>query len=70
MQHGVALLVVIGAAPYSKLARAFVNTYPLIDQFLDDHTPPFIAKVYRPSPSEVARRPTAPGRVSLWYPHT
>jgi hypothetical protein len=33
MKHRVALLVVIGAAPYAKLARAFVKTYLLINQF-------------------------------------
>jgi hypothetical protein len=34
MRHGVALLVVIGAAPFSDLARAFVPTWPRVEQFL------------------------------------
>ena len=67
MRHGVALLVIVGAAPHPDLARAFVSTLPRVKQFLDRHKPPFIAKVYRPSASETARLPT-PGRVELWYP--
>jgi PIN like domain len=68
IEHNVALLVVIGAAPYADLARAFVNTYPRIEAFLRGHVPPFIAKVYRPTPADTARRSDAPGRIELWYP--
>jgi hypothetical protein len=67
MRHGVALLVIVGAAPFPDLARAFVSSLPGIEHFLQRHKPPFIAKVYRPSPTETARRSTAPGRVELWY---
>ena len=66
-RHGVALLVIVGAAPFSDLARAFVVSVPVIEQFLRRHQPPFIAKVYRPAPAETARRSTAPGRVEIWY---
>lgn len=69
MQHNVALLVIIGDAPYPDLAHAFVATLPRIGKFLARTRPPFIAKVYRPSPKEVARKPNAPGRVELWYPN-
>jgi hypothetical protein len=68
MRHGVALLVIIGAAPFPDLARAFVATMPRIESFLRRHKPPFIAKVYRPSPADLTRRSTAPGRVELWHP--
>lgn len=68
MRHGVALLIVIGKVPYPELARHFVATLPKIEAFLDKHTPPFIAKVYRPSPSDLARNPPASGEVLLWYP--
>lgn len=67
MRHRVALLVIIGAAPYPDLARDFVATLPRIERFLGRHAPPFIAKVYRPSPAEVARRGIARGRIELWY---
>jgi hypothetical protein len=68
MRHGVAMLAIVGAAPYPDLARAFLTTLPRIERFLRRHKPPFIAKVYRPSPAELARRSTASGRVELWYP--
>ena len=68
IRHRVGLLVIIGIAPYSDLAHAFVTTLPRIRRFLDRNRPPFIGKVYRPTPSEVARRRSAPGRVDLWYP--
>ena len=68
MRHGVPLLVIVGATPFPDLARAFVATLPRIERFLRRHKPPFIAKVYRPSPAETARRSDAPGRVELWYP--
>jgi hypothetical protein len=67
MRHGVALLVIIGAAPFSDLARAFVATRPRVERFLDQNRPPFIAKVYRPSPAETLRG-AGTGRVELWYP--
>lgn len=67
IRHKVALLVVVGAAPFPLLARSFVATLSRIEAFLDGHTPPFIAKVYRaaPSPDE---NDGAPGEISLWYP--
>jgi len=68
MQHGVALLIVIGKTPFPELAKHFVTTLPKIEAFLDKHTPPFIAKVYRPSPAELAHNPFARGEVTLWYP--
>lgn len=68
MQHRVSLLVIIGDAPHPDLAHAFVATLPRIRKFLARHRPPFIGKVYRPSQTEVARNPSAAGRVELWYP--
>ena len=68
IRHSVALLVVIGNAPYPQLATHFVATLPKIAAFIADRKPPFIAKVYRPTPSELARNPGASGSVSLWYP--
>ena len=67
IRHGVALLVIVGAAPFPELAHAFVGSLPVIERFLRRHRPPFIARVYRPSPAETARRSPAPGRVEMWY---
>lgn len=68
MQNKVALLVVIGQAPYPELAKSFVATLPRVEVFLDKNKPPFIAKVYRASPADVARNPSARGEVLRWYP--
>lgn len=68
MRHGVALLVIVGKAPFPELAKAFVTTLPRIERFLVRHDPPFIAKVYRASPGDAARHNNSPGRIELWYP--
>lgn len=68
MQHRVAMLLVVGHAPYPKLAEHFVHTLPRIEAFVDAHRPPYIAKVHRPTPKELARKADAAGTVSLWYP--
>jgi hypothetical protein len=65
MQHRVALLVIMGKAPLSELAKSFVATLPRIERFLVGRKPPFIAKIYRPTPAEAARGATA-GHVEAW----
>jgi hypothetical protein len=66
MTHGVRLLVIVGHAPYPELAKSFVATRTRVDAFLRHHEPPFIAKVYRPSPADLAKNTLAPGHVALW----
>ena len=68
VRHGVRLLVVIGKAPFPQLAKHFVATAPKIREFVEQHPAPWIAKVYRPSPSELAHDPNAKGSILLWYP--
>ena len=68
MRHRVPLLVVQGQAPFAQLAEWFVQTLPRVEAFVDVHTPPYIAKVQRPTPKELALRTDAPGRVVLWVP--
>lgn len=68
LRYGVGLLVIVGAAPFPDLARAFVVSLPRVEQFLSTHKPPFIAKVYRPTPQSAGRRGVSLGRVELWYP--
>ena len=67
MRYDVVLLVIIGAAPYPELANAFVATLPRVERFVAAHKPPYIAKVYRPSPAEAARGDAA-GGIELWHP--
>lgn len=68
IRHGVRLLVIIGKAPVPDLAKSFVATQVEIATFLATHGAPLIAKVYRASPSDLARNPHAPGRIEQWYP--
>jgi hypothetical protein len=68
VRHRVPLLIAIGKAPLPVLAHSFAATRHRIQAFVDAHSPPWIAKVYRPSPRDLADNPHAPGTVSLWYP--
>ena len=68
IEHKAALLVVVGTAPFSELAKAFVATSPKILAFVAAHQRPFIAKVYRPSPAALKQNPATTGHVELWYP--
>ena len=68
VEHRVALLVVVGKVPLAELAHNFVNTVQRIEAFVDGHQPPYIAKVYRPSATDLSRDATASGSVALWYP--
>lgn len=63
---GVALLMLVGKAKTSELASSFVRMLPRVERFLDKHRPPFIAKVYRPTPADLARKPSALGRIEMW----
>ena len=68
VRHNVRLLVVIGKAPFPQLAKHFVATAPKISEFVEQHSAPWIAKVYRPSATDLAKNQNAPGSVSLWNP--
>lgn len=69
-RNNVRLLVVIGAAPYPDLAVSFVRTHHRVEAFLKREQAPFIAKVYRAAPADLAKNPEAPGRVERWWPGT
>jgi PIN like domain len=68
VRHRVTLLVVIGKAPFPVLARNFVATAHKFPTFLAQHKPPLIAKVYRPSPGDLAKNPDAAGELVRWFP--
>jgi len=67
-RFNVSLFIVIGKVPTAELARNFVHTLHRIEAMLDERKPPFIAKVYRPASSDLARSVTSPGRVEVWFP--
>ena len=64
----VPLLILVGQATTAELADNFVRTLPRIEAFLEGRSPPFIGKVYRATPAELAKSAAAPGRVELWFP--
>ncbi len=66
----VPLLILVGQATTAELAHNFVRTLPRIEAFLEGRSPPFIGKVYRATPAELAKSAAAPGRVELWFPQT
>lgn len=66
MLAGVGMFVLVGKMNHADLAKLALNTVGRMEVFLSTNPPPFIAKVYRPSPSEVARNPNAPGTVKMW----
>jgi hypothetical protein len=68
IEHRVGLLVVIGKVPLPQLARSFVATRHRVEAFVQSHKTPFIAKVYRPTPAQLAENQNAPGTLTLWYP--
>lgn len=65
MRAGVGLFMLIGHAPHAELAMNFVQTLSKVHAFLSTHDPPFIARVYRPSPATDVTL-GKPGRVELW----
>jgi len=64
----VPLLILVGQATTAELAFNFLRTLPRIETFLEGCSPPFIGKVYRATPAELAKSAAAPGRVELWFP--
>lgn len=65
MRAGVRLFILIGHTTTHELAENFINTTHRITAFLERHTLPFIAKIYRPILKERAARSNRPGRVEL-----
>ncbi len=68
IRHSVGLSVVVGKVPLPALAANFIATLAKIETFIANHEPPYIAKIYRPSPIELTRNPNAPGTIARWYP--
>jgi len=68
IRHRARLLVIVGKARLGDLAASFVSTRRRIEAFVNQTPAPFIAKVYRPSPTELRRNIGAPRRVERWYP--
>ncbi len=67
MEAGVGLFLVVGRACHRALAENFVACIHKIQNFLNKHDPPSIAKVYQPPPSKQKRLGSRKkGRVELY----
>jgi hypothetical protein len=70
MRAGVGLFVLIGQTTHRELAENFVNSIDKVRSFIEANKRPFIAKIYRPSPSEMQKKnKSCPGKVELWLSH-
>jgi hypothetical protein len=68
MRAGVRLFILIGRVPHKELAENFIKTLHKVERFLEKHTRPFIAKIYRPTKKHRASG-KRPGHVELWLSH-
>lgn len=69
MEHGVGLLILVGAHPHAALAQNLVNSRATIEAFLDANPPRFIAKLYLADAAARARDARASGRIVMWLSH-
>ena len=65
----VGMFVMVGKGSHRELALNVVNTAAAISAFTREHTPPFIARIYRPSPVSAVYL-GKPGRVEMWLDRT
>lgn len=63
---GTCLFVLVGKATFPALADNFVACLPKIERLLKKHAPPFIARVYLPTPEQRLRGSRKSGEVKLW----
>ena len=63
MRSGVPLIIHVGRLKHQDLAASFVLLAPRIIRFREKHTPPFIAKAYRPEQKSPFR--TVPGAIKM-----
>lgn len=67
MQAGVGLFVLVGSTSHRELAENFIATIDKVADFIENNPPPFIAKIYRPSPSSTRKDGRRrPGQIRLW----
>lgn len=68
MRAHLRLFFLIGDTTHEILAKNFVQTVDRVRSFLATHEPPFIAKIYRPTPV-ASVEDGLPGRVEMWLSH-
>lgn len=66
LRAGVGLIVLVGKVPTADLAMNVINSQAAIASFVRRHPPPFIGRLYRPSPAQIKHRSNHPGRIEEW----
>jgi hypothetical protein len=66
MRAKVGVIFLVGKVPHAELAENVVRTKAALERFIGKHERPFLAKLHLPSASVRAKRPDAPGDLSLW----
>lgn len=64
MRATVPLFLLIGKHSHPVLVQNLIQTIPRVLRILEDHEPPFIARIYRATEDRFLDG--APGRVQLW----
>lgn len=65
-EAGLALIMLVGKGKHAELAENFVRSIARVEAFVTVEARPFIAKLFRPTPSELARNALAAGRIERW----
>lgn len=63
----VGLFILAGHHPHKILATNLVRTIQKVIKFSENHTPPYIARIYKPSDDKYRRGKA--GNVKLWLSH-
>ena len=65
MTSGAAVLILVGGSmKAADRAQNLVNTYAKVADFVAHHTPPYLAKLYRPTPVEAIQQ-GKPGSIEM-----
>lgn len=66
MSSGARVMLLTGKADLRLHAENVVRTHAAIERFIAKNAAPWFAKLHRPSPGDLLRRPEAPGSVERW----
>lgn len=66
MRARLGLIVLVGKVRHAQHAENFVRGIAKIEAFVAAQERPFIAKLYRATPAELARNTDATGRIERW----
>lgn len=64
-ENNVGMFILVGKVSHAELANGFVAMLPKVIRFIHKHDRPFIAKVYRPAPSQRDKLKPS-GQIEMW----